>query len=173
MIVNKYHNKFLRAIRLDDSDAQVYQVAAQPGEWAIPGTFTFWDVEPAVLSGKARQAFLHGFLGIGSFGWSTLVMIAPISPEELDTITIQLARHLVEHFGAPDIETALPAAREEIDFTVNLCEHDLHTMLAMDREYNDNEITENFKIIHPPDGVDHSGLRLWGADPEGVIRPKP
>ncbi|MFQ5763830.1 MAG: DUF6505 family protein, partial [Rhodospirillales bacterium] len=68
--------RFPRTIRLDESDRRVFERAAEPGEWAIPGTFVFADADPATLSGKARQAFAHGFLGLESFGWSTLVEVA-------------------------------------------------------------------------------------------------
>ena len=65
--------KFLRAIRLDESDAQVYEQASQPGEWAVPGSFAFLDMDPDTLHGKQLQAFKSGFLGTQSFGWTTLV----------------------------------------------------------------------------------------------------
>ena len=35
--------KLLRTIRLDPSDAFVFTRAAEPGEWAVPGTFLFWE----------------------------------------------------------------------------------------------------------------------------------
>ena len=149
-------SKFLRIIRLDQSDAQIYEPAAEPGEWAIPGTFYFWDVDPDTLHGKSRQAFVHGFLGLTSFGWATLVRVAEIDAEELAAATRRLAEHLVECFGAPDIATAMPAAREEIDFTTGLCDQDLNTLIAIQRAYKADEITENFKIVQPASGVDHS-----------------
>ena len=49
--------KLLRTIRLDPSDTFVFDVAAEPGEWAVPGGFAFWDEDPAQMSGKRRQAF--------------------------------------------------------------------------------------------------------------------
>jgi len=33
--------KFLRTLRLDDSDISVFPKAAEPGEFAVPGTFSF------------------------------------------------------------------------------------------------------------------------------------
>ncbi len=68
-----------RTLRLDPSDGIVFSRAAEPGEWAVPGGFAFWDEDPASMSGKRRQAFRAGFLGLGGFGWSTLVEVAEAS----------------------------------------------------------------------------------------------
>ena len=62
--------KLLRTIRLDASDTFVFERAAQPGEWAVPGAFVFLDADPATLEGKARTAFRSGFLGVSSLGRS-------------------------------------------------------------------------------------------------------
>src|SRR3546814_2248939 len=67
--------KLPRTIRLDPSDTFVYARAAEPGEWAVTGSFLFFGADPAALAGKERQAFRGGFLGIESFGWSTLVVV--------------------------------------------------------------------------------------------------
>ncbi len=56
-------NRLPRTIRLDPSDLVVFERAAEPGEWAVPGGFPFWDDDPAALAGKRRQAFRAGFLG--------------------------------------------------------------------------------------------------------------
>ena len=62
--------KLLRTIRLDPSDTFVFERAAEPGEWAVPGSFMFWDGDPAELSGKQRSAFRSGFLGVGSVSYT-------------------------------------------------------------------------------------------------------
>ena len=67
--------KLLRTIALDPSDTFVFDPPAEPGEWAVSGAFRFWNEDPAKLEGKARSAFRSGFLGLQSWGWSTLVQI--------------------------------------------------------------------------------------------------
>ena len=57
---------FPRVVRLDESDERVYETAAAPGEWAVPGAFVFLEVDIDQASGKVREAFRHGFLGPGS-----------------------------------------------------------------------------------------------------------
>ena len=74
--------KLLRTIRLDPSDTFVFERAAEPGEWAVSGAFMFADADPEALDGKPRAAFRGGFLGVPSFGWSTLVQIVEASDED-------------------------------------------------------------------------------------------
>ena len=41
--------KLLRTIRLDPSDTFVFDHAAEPGEWAVTGTFMYAEDDPAAL----------------------------------------------------------------------------------------------------------------------------
>ncbi|MDX1604731.1 MAG: DUF6505 family protein [Candidatus Competibacterales bacterium] len=154
--------RFLRIVRLDDSDQNTYEPAAAAGEWAVVGSFHFWDSDLEQLAGKQRQAFVHGFLGTDSFGWATLAAVTPIAAADYDAVIARLAGHLVERFGAPDTATALPAAREEAEFVAGLCrEHEVHTLLAIQRSFDGECIEETFKVIRPPSAADHETLRLW------------
>ena len=74
--------KLLRTIRLDPSDTFIFADAAEPGEWAVSGAFMFADDDPAKLEGKSRSAFRGGFLGVQSFGWSTLVQIVEANEQD-------------------------------------------------------------------------------------------
>ncbi len=152
--------KFPRAVRLDESDTQVYASPAVPGEWAVPGSFVFVDKDPARLTGKELQAFGHGFLGVQSFGWSTLVEVAEIAEQEYQRVIDRLAGHFVERYGAPDLATALPAAREEASFAASICEHELHTLLMLERESGEEGIVERFKVVRL-NAADHSNIKLW------------
>ena len=155
--------KFLRSIRLDDSDTQVYEKACEPGEWAVPGSFAFVDVDPAELQGKRLQAFRSGFLGTKTFGWSTLVEIAEMSDDEFQEVIDRLAAHFIEHYGAPHIAAALPAAGEEAHYANAICEYPLHTLLAIEREFGDEGIVESLKMIKP-DASDHGKMKLWALE---------
>jgi Family of unknown function (DUF6505) len=140
--------KLPRTIRLDASDTFVYASAAQPGELAVPGTFMFSGFDEAALTGKDRQAFRGGFLGIDSFGWSTLVIISEISSEERSAAVNRLAAGLVRYCGAPDEETALPAAEEEIAFAESLCDQPCGTLLALLRRVEGSNVRESFRTLH-------------------------
>ncbi len=137
-----------RTIRLDVSDTLIFPAAAAPGEWAVPGGFCFWD-DDDTLSGKRRQAFRAGFLGVASFGWSTLVEVAEASAEARRAARDALAAHIRTTFGAPDDAAALAAAEEEIAFAESLCaEHAPGTALALERRFEGGELRETFRTLH-------------------------
>jgi hypothetical protein len=144
--------KLLRTIRLDPSDTFIFERAAEPGEWAVPGGFAFFDVDPAELDGKARVAFRSGFLGIASLGFSTLVQIVAATETDSAAAIEQLAAHLVARFGAPDLATARRAAAEEFDFAASLTDHPPDTLIAMHRVHADGAIRETFRTLKPRGG---------------------
>lgn len=144
--------KLLRTIRLDPSDTFVFERAAEPGEWAVPGGFVFWRQDPEQLAGKARSAFRGGFLGIESLGWSTLVQIVDASEEDCTAAVELLARRLMEKFGAPDLAAAQAAAEEEIAFAASLCDHPRDTLIAVHRRVEDGAVREQFRTLRPREG---------------------
>ena len=38
-----------RTLRLDRSDTLIYDPTADPGEWAVPGAFEFWNERPEAM----------------------------------------------------------------------------------------------------------------------------
>lgn len=142
--------KLARTIHFDDSDRNVFARPAESGEWAIPGGFEFSNWTEGDLTGKARQAFANGWLSVEGFGRATLVAVAQIEPAELEALTRRLAEHFVTLYGAPDIEAALPVAREEIAYMEELCaEHDPNVLLVVQRELTDSGVKESFRAITP------------------------
>ena len=157
--------RFPKTIRLDQSDERVFPGAAQPGEWAVSGGFTFADDDPAILTGKDRQAFAHGFLGTTSFGWSTFAAVAEIGFVEYENVVEALAQHLLSRFGAPDIAAARIAAREEAEFAANLCSHPVNTLIAVERSWGPQGIVERFRAVEMPGAVPHA--TIWKIEGEG------
>jgi hypothetical protein len=148
-----------RCIRLDPSDVSVFDPAAEPGEWAVSGAFAFARLAPEDLTGKTRQAFAHGFLGLGSFGRSTLVVVSEIDDAEYEAVIAALAGHFVAHYGAPDLAAARPAAEEEAAFALSLCDHPVNTLLAVSREMEERGIVESFRVITPEAPKSHA--KIW------------
>jgi hypothetical protein len=144
--------KLLRTIRLDPSDTFVFDHAAEPGEWAVTGTFMFADADLGMLEGKARTAFRAGFLGMTSLGWSTLVQVVETDEDSRRVAVDTLAKQLVAHFGAPSMADAIAAAEGEFKFAASLCDHPLDTLIAMHRSHEDGEIRETFRTLRPKDG---------------------
>ncbi|MBD3765264.1 MAG: hypothetical protein IE927_11180 [Rhodobacterales bacterium] len=154
-----------RTIRLDPSDKVVFAQAAEPGEWAVPGTFLFWGRAPESLSRKEAIAFRSGFLGVDSFGHSTLVAVQEARPEERAALVERLAAQLVAHLGAPSLAAAWPAAEEEVALAESLCrDHALNTLLALHRRHEDGAIREQFRSLRPRDETAFSASHLQGHD---------
>ncbi|MHA1527650.1 MAG: DUF6505 family protein [Alphaproteobacteria bacterium] len=142
--------RLARTLRFDKSDAQVFATAAEPGEWAISGAFEFSDWNAAMLTGKPRQAFANGWLGLDSFGRATFIAIAQIEAAEYAALIDRLAAHFVEAYGAPDLAAARPVAEDELRFMRELCEdHDPNTLLVVSREMVEDGVSESFRAIKP------------------------
>jgi hypothetical protein len=162
--------KLLRTIRLDPSDTFVFERAAEPGEWAVTGTFMFADADLAALEGKARTAFRAGFLGTASLGWSTLAQIVETDDDGRRAAIDTLAKQLIAHFGAPGMKDAVAAAEGEFEFAASLCDHPLDTLIAMHRSHERGEIRETFRTLRPKDGP--KPLRAFSfLDVEGEDEP--
>lgn len=158
-----------RTLRLDASDPLVFGHAAAPGEWAVPGGFAFADDDLAALTGKRQQAFRAGFLGLGSFGWSTLVEVAAATAAERDAAVAALAAHFWSMLGAPDEAAAVAAAKDEIAFAETLCDHPLGTLLALTRSRDGDAVRERFRTLHRRDAT----LPVFALVPDDDAAPEP
>jgi hypothetical protein len=139
--------KLLKTVRADPSDTFIFDQAAEPGEWAVSGAFIFANLDPPILAGKPRAAFRGGFLGIGSFGWSTLAQIVEASAEQRAAAVEQLAAQLLERCGAPDLGSARRASEEEVAFAASLCDHPQGMLIAVSRRYENEAIRESFRTL--------------------------
>ncbi len=163
-----------RTLRLDPSDTVVFDRAAEPGEWAVPGGFAYWDEDPAALTGRRRQEFRAGFLGLGSFGWSTLVEVAEAAPAEREEAVEALAARILSFHGAPGLEAARAAAEEEVAFAASLCDHPPGTVLALARSVEEGAVRERFRTLHRREGppADRASLPVFGVvEVEGEDEP--
>lgn len=159
--------KLLRTIRFDSSDERVFELAAAAEEWAVSGAFAYAHLSPSEVTGKVKQGFANGFLGVSSFGRSTFATVADADEAAADEIAFRLARHFVETFGAPDVDAAWPAAREEIDFVLSLCRDvPINTVFTVRRFFApDGQIREEFRTIKPPTG-EPLHARIWTVEPD-------
>ncbi len=139
--------KLLRTIALDPSDTFVFDPVAEPGEWAVSGAFRFWGDDPNTLRGKARSAFRSGFLGLQSWGWSTLVEVVEGTDNDRAAMVDLLAQRLVDRLGAPDLATARQAAEEEVSFAQSLCNEATGALIAVHRTAEGGEIRESFRAL--------------------------
>lgn len=145
-----------RAIHFDESDTMVFHSPARTGEWAISGGFEFSNWGTADLTGKARQAFANGWLGLETFGRVTFVAVTKVETAEYDALVDQLAQHFVDIYGAPSLEDARPVAIDELGHMAELCEgHAPNTLLTVARELGEAGVSEAYRVIDPPEaGLD-------------------
>lgn len=144
--------RLARTIRFDRSDENVFERAAEEGEWAVSGAFEFSNWTEADLAGKRRQAFSNGWLGLGTFGRSTVVAVAEITEAEYQGAIDALARHFVDRYGAPSPDAARPVAAEELADMRAMCEdHDPNTLLVVARELVPAGVSEAFRAFRPQD----------------------
>lgn len=144
--------KLARAIHFDESDMRVYHSPARTGEWCLSGGFEFSNWTEADLTGKARQAFANGWLGLETFGRVTFVAVTQVEPAEAAALEEALAAHFVAFYGAPDLASALPVARDEIAQMAELCEdHAPNTLLTVLRELTGAGVRESYSVIAPQD----------------------
>lgn len=149
-----------RAIHFDESDMNVFHAPARTGEWCVSGGFEFSNWTEGDLSGKARQAFANGWLGVETFGRVTFVAVTQIEDVERDALADRLAKHFVEVYGAPSLETARGVALEEISHMTELCdEQPANTLLTVQRELTDAGVRESFRMIEAQDaGLDQFAI---------------
>ena len=160
-----------RTIRFDSSDLHIFDLAAEEGEWAISGSFMFSGITEDALVGKTRQAFANGFLGLSSFGFSTLVSVASAKQDDYDSVCEMLASRFMADYGAPSIELAKQAAHEEIGFMADICsEHKIGTLLSITRTLTDQGIKESFRSIAKAESC--AEQQIWTIIDEQEERPK-
>lgn len=157
--------KLPRTIRLDPSDARVFHAPTEPGEWAVTGTFQFVDAVPDDMDNKMQLAFKSGWMGLSSFGHSTFVQVTVAPESEVDTVTRNLATHLFQRYGAPDMLAAMDAAKGEIAYAGSLCDHPAGTLLAIEREMSEDGISERIRVM-PRDDEEGGHARIWSLVPE-------
>lgn len=112
--------RFLRAVRLDDSDARVLSGdgAAEDGEWLVSGGYAVCD-----LARGHRTPRCHcdsTFVVAGCSRRCTIAEVAEIEEPEYERVKGLLASYFLETLGAPSLEAATAAAEDECAYTADL-----------------------------------------------------
>ena len=149
-----------RAIHFDESDMNIFHTPARTGEWCISGGFEFSNWSDGDLTGKARQAFANGWLGLETYGRVSVVAITKIEPSEVAVLIDLLAAHFVSHYGAPSIAAARGVAETELAQMAELCEgQPPNTLLTVSRELTEAGVKEGYRMIEAQDaGIDQFAI---------------
>lgn len=115
--------KLLRAVRLDDSDEQVFRScgAARDGEWVVTGGFAVCDFDSAPRCEPACRC-QASFLALESRARCTIAEVVEVSDAQLEAQVDALAAHLVKAWNAPSWEAARALAEEEVRHTADVCD---------------------------------------------------
>lgn len=112
--------RFLRAVRLDDSDAHLLSEggAAEDGEWLVSGGYAVCDLARGHRAARCRCD--STFVAAGSARRCTIAEVAEIDEPEYERLKALLAEYFLEALGAPSLEAATAAAEDECAYTADL-----------------------------------------------------
>lgn len=112
--------KFLKAVRLDDSDDQLYRGAAcDADEWVTSGGFAVCDL----ARGYRCDPPCHcdaSFLSLTRHARCTLAEVVDVTDADLEIFKDQMTQHLMFDWKAPDESTARGLAEDEVRYTADL-----------------------------------------------------
>ncbi len=141
--------RFLKAVRLDDSDDRILAAgggAAREGEWVVSGGYATCDLASGHRVPGCRCDTT--FIAAGAPRRCTLAEVAEMDEAEYQVVKAALARHLVEDLGAPTPEIARVAAEDECAYTADLAQgFPLDVWLTVRREPTDAGVGEHYSVF--------------------------
>lgn len=113
--------KFLKAVRLDNSDDELYRQggACDEDEWVTSGGFAVCNL----AEGYRCDPPCHcdaSFLSLTRRTRCTLAEVVDVDAADIEIFKDQLTQHLLFDWKAPDYETARELAEEEVSYTLDL-----------------------------------------------------
>jgi Family of unknown function (DUF6505) len=114
--------KFLRAVRLDNSDDQLYRQSgsAREGEWLVSGGYAVCDLAQGYRC-SPRCHCDDSFLHLTSAARCSIAEVVEIDDAVIPELIDSLAQHLILHWKAPSTEAARAIAEDEVNYTAELC----------------------------------------------------
>ncbi len=113
--------KFLKAVRLDNSDAGRYLQggACDEDEWVTSGGFAVCNLSKGYRCDPPCHCD-NSFLSLTRRTRCTLAEVVDVDDADIEIFKDQMTQHLLLDWKAPDYETARELAEEEICYTVDL-----------------------------------------------------
>jgi hypothetical protein len=140
--------KFLKAVRLDDTDSRVFGAtgAATEAEWVVSGGYA--------VSGPAtgrRGPLTHRdntFIGVTSHGRCSIAEVCEIDAATYRGLIEQLAAYFLNDLGAPSPEAARAAAEDECAYSADLCESfSSEVWITVKREETADGVGERYSVF--------------------------
>jgi uncharacterized protein DUF6505 len=141
--------KFLKAVRLDDSDERILAAeggAAADGEWVVSGGYAVCDLARGHRSPQCHCE--STFVAVASRRRCTIAEVAEIDPATYGELTEALVRHFVEELGAPSPESARSVAAEELAYTADLAAgFPADVWITVKREATEDGVGERYSVF--------------------------
>lgn len=140
--------RFLRAVRLDDSDARLFSEdgAAEDGEWVVSGGYAVCDLAHGHRAPRCRCD--STFVAAGSARRCTIAEVAEIEAPEYERVKALLAKYFLEALGAPSPEAATAAAEDECAYTADLAaSFPSEVWITVKREPADEGVGERYTVF--------------------------
>ncbi len=141
--------KFLKAVRLDDSDDRILADeggAAENGEWLVSGGYAVCD-----LAHGHRRPRCHcdtTFIAVAAPRRCTIAEVADIDDATYEQLKEALARHFLDELGAPSLETARAAAEDECAYTAELAAgFPAEVWITVKREPTKDGVGERYSVF--------------------------
>jgi hypothetical protein len=141
--------KFLKAVRLDDSDARVLADqggAADEGEWVVSGGYAACD-----LAHGHRRPHCHcdtTFIAVASARRCTIAEVADIEAAAYDRLKDALSRYFLDELGAPSLEAARAAAEDECAYTAEIAAgFPENVWVTVRREPTEDGVGERYSVF--------------------------
>jgi len=140
--------KFLKAIRLDDSDARILAEeagAAEDGEWVVSGGYAVCDITRGHRTPRCHCDTT--FISAGTRRRCTIAAVADIDQAVYQQVEQSLARHFLEDLGAPTPEAAAEAAADECAYTAELAAgFPDDVWITVKRELREDGVGERYSV---------------------------
>ena len=141
--------KFLKAVRLDDSDTRILADeagAAEDGEWVVTGGYAVCDIARGHRTPRCNCDTT--FIAAGARRRCTIAAVADIDEAVYRQVTQALARHFLEDLGAPTPEAAAAAAADECAYTAELAAgFPDDVWITVKREPNEDGVGERYSVF--------------------------
>lgn len=141
--------KFLKAVRLDDSDDRVLAEtggAARDGEWVVSGGYAVCDLPAGHRVPRCRCDTT--FIAAGARRRCTIAEVAEIDAAAYEEVKEALARHFFDELGAPTPEAARAAAEDECAYTAELASgFPSELWITVRREATEDGVGERYSVF--------------------------
>jgi uncharacterized protein DUF6505 len=141
--------KFLKAVRLDDSDDRVLAEtggAAVDGEWVVSGGYAVCDLPRGHRVAQCRCDTT--FIAAGGLRRCTIAEVAEIDETAYEEVKGALERHLLDDLAAPTPEAARAAAEDECAYTADLAGgFPSEVWITVRREPTEDGVGERYSVF--------------------------